>query len=79
MSVAWTHFESPVGRLMLASEQAAGLRQINFPQNGHPAVPDPDWQEDPPALREAISQLRAYFSGELESFDLPLAPVNTKC
>ncbi len=61
---------------MLASDEA-GLRQINFAHNGHPASPNPDWQEDPVALNETIRELRAYFAGELESFDLPLAPEGT--
>ena len=39
-----------------------------------PASPDPDWHENPEALKEPIRQLRAYFAGDLESFDLPLSP-----
>jgi len=58
---------------MLAADDN-GLLQINFPQNGKPA---PDWQEDSPAFAEVLRQLRAYFAGELENFDLPLAPEGT--
>jgi len=76
MTVAWTNFDSPVGSLLLASDEA-GLRQIHFAQNGHPARPNPDWKEDHAALHETIRQLHAYFAGELESFDLPLAPEGT--
>jgi len=77
MSVAWTHFDSPVGRLMLASD-GAGLRQINFAQNGQLASPELDWTEDPTSLREVVRQLHAYFAGKIEQFDLTLAPEGTE-
>jgi methylated-DNA-[protein]-cysteine S-methyltransferase len=75
-----THFaqiESPVGPLLLAAD-ATGLRTIEFVNGRRPAAPDPTWQESPEALQEPIRQLRAYFAGELESFDLPLSPTGTK-
>jgi methylated-DNA-[protein]-cysteine S-methyltransferase len=62
--------ESPVGKLLLAADDA-GLRHIVF----DPAKPHPQWREDPAPLTETIRQLRAWFSGELRDFDLPLAPV----
>lgn len=68
--------QSPIGSLTLVRDQH-GLRQVNFPQNGQPAPTDPEWHEDSPAFVEAIRQLRAYFAGELEEFDLPLAPEGT--
>jgi methylated-DNA-[protein]-cysteine S-methyltransferase len=75
-----THFaqiESPVGPLLLTAD-ATGLRTIEFVNGRRPARPDPAWQENPEALKEPIRQLRAYFAGELESFDLPLSPAGTK-
>jgi methylated-DNA-[protein]-cysteine S-methyltransferase len=86
----WVEIESPVGPLLLAAD-AAGLRRIVF-LNGrraarsatHRGVPPP---ASPPEhsiaaegqriLTETIHQLRAYFSGDLESFSLPLAPEGT--
>ena len=68
--------ESPLGPLTLAADEQ-GLRQINFPQNGRPAPADLEWHEDPTALDEPIRQLRAYFAGELEGFDVSLAPEGT--
>jgi len=75
-SVTYYVLDSPVGSLTLVADEA-GVRQINFPQNGKPSAPDSGWHEDASALRETIRQLRAYFAGEIESFDLPLAPAGT--
>jgi methylated-DNA-[protein]-cysteine S-methyltransferase len=73
----FTQIESPLGPLLLAADDT-GLRSIEF-VNGRrgPAHPDPVWHEDPARLQEPVCQLRAYFAGELEAFDLPLAPVGT--
>jgi methylated-DNA-[protein]-cysteine S-methyltransferase len=86
-----TEIESPVGPLLLAAD-GAGLRRIVF-LNGrraarsavHRGVPQPtlppeDYSRAPEGQRiltETIHQLRAYFSGELETFSLPLAPEGT--
>ena len=71
-----TQIESPVGPLLLAADDA-GLREILFVNGRHPARPDPSWKENPQPLKETIRQLRAYFAGKLEQFDLPLAPEGT--
>lgn len=75
MSTNFATMESPVGPLLLAADEA-GLREIRF-MSRRPTQPEPDWLENPEALQETIRQLRAYFSGELEAFDLKLAPKGT--
>jgi methylated-DNA-[protein]-cysteine S-methyltransferase len=65
--------ESPVGALLLAADDLA-LRHIIFSGGREPAAPLPHWRESAAPLRETIRQLRAWFSGELREFDLPLAP-----
>jgi len=72
--------ESPLGPLLLAADDA-GLRSIDFVNGRQPGKrprdPDPSSRANPVVLREAIRQLAAYFAGELEIFDLPLAPEGT--
>lgn len=72
----YTHLETPLGSLLLAADDA-GLRQILFAKGKHAARPDPSWKENRAIFKETIRQLRAYFAGELEEFDLPLAPEGT--
>jgi methylated-DNA-[protein]-cysteine S-methyltransferase len=76
MRLSYTYLESPIGTLLLAGN-AEGLQQILFSTDGRPANPNPEWQEDPSSLDEAMRQLKAYFAGELENFDLPLSPQGT--
>jgi methylated-DNA-[protein]-cysteine S-methyltransferase len=68
--------ESPVGPLLLAGDES-GLRQINFPRNGKPADPDPEWKEDASQFSEIKRQLQAYFAGELVDFNMQLVPEGT--
>ena len=72
----FTYLSSPIGSLLLAADNN-GLREITFPKKGAPASPQPAWIENSSAFIDPIRQLRAYFAGELESFDLPLAPQGT--
>jgi methylated-DNA-[protein]-cysteine S-methyltransferase len=76
MSNFYIQIESPLGPLLLVADDA-GLRQILFVNGRHPAQPESSWKEDRAPLCDTIRQLQAYFGGELESFDLPLAPEGT--
>jgi len=75
MLACYTRIESPVGPLVLAASDA-GLHHVLF-GNSKRAKLDPEWREDAAPSREAVQQLRAYFAGELEDFDLRLAPEGT--
>jgi methylated-DNA-[protein]-cysteine S-methyltransferase len=68
----YIQIESPVGALTLVGD-TAGLRQLAFGAK----EPLPDWKEDETQLAEPVRQLRAYFGGDLEAFDLALAPAGT--
>lgn len=48
-----------------------GLCRVDF--HGSPAAPDPTAPRGDALLDEALTQLRAYFAGELTDFDLPLS------
>jgi methylated-DNA-[protein]-cysteine S-methyltransferase len=70
-SVVFVHsIDTPIGTLWLEAD-GAGLSCIAFdgPAGSH---------SDDPLLREAESQLQAYFAGELTRFDLPLSPRGTE-
>ena len=75
-SVYYTQMESPIGPLLLAGDESS-LREIRFVNGRHSAKPDPAWIDSPGQLREPVRQLRVYFAGKLEEFDLPLAPEGT--
>lgn len=72
----FTRMESPVGALLLAADDR-GLREVLFVNGRHHASPKPGWDEDAAPFKETMRQLRAYFTGKLENFDLPLAPEGT--
>jgi len=71
----WTVMDSPVGELRIVEEGGA-ITAIHFlPDDDRPTTGGRD--DTRPVLVEAVRQLRAYFAGELEEFDLPLAPGGT--
>ncbi|MBD8526069.1 methylated-DNA--[protein]-cysteine S-methyltransferase [Pseudomarimonas arenosa] len=67
--------ETPVGELILIADEV-GLRALRLPQ-GRPLASDADIPRDPRRLRPFLTQLQAYFAGELRQFDLPLSPTGT--
>jgi len=67
-----THFDSPLGDMTLAATDR-GLAGLWFDQQRH--WPDTTgWlaKDDHPVLVETIAQLRDYFAGRRDRFDLPL-------
>jgi methylated-DNA-[protein]-cysteine S-methyltransferase len=70
----YSYLDSPVGRLLLAGDEA-GLRLICFPTEKR--MPEPAWRQGDAPFAEALRQLEAYFAGELSEFDLALAPEGT--
>lgn len=88
----WTTIDSPVGQLRIvadggaitaiefvdASAEGAGDRSsVALAAAASAGRPVGDREDAHPLLVEAVRQLRAYFSGELEDFDLPLDPAGT--
>lgn len=67
--------DTPIGELILIADEL-GLRSIRLPEGGNSAS-DHAVPRDPQPLREYMAQLRAYFAGELQQFELPLSPAGT--
>ena len=76
MAICYQWMESPTGRLLLVADEQ-GLRQVLFAEGRTPARVEPGWENHDRWVREPIRQLRAFFRGELEQFDLPLKPEGT--
>ena len=72
----FTVMDSPLGEILLAGNEH-GLTQVSFQEGKSPLTPALDWQRDDEVWATAVSQLTAYFAGELQTFDLPLAPQGT--
>lgn len=72
----FTELASPIGTLLITGDGTAvtGLYMEN--QATRPAM-DRRWCRDDAVFREARAQLTAYFEGELQDFDLPLAGAGT--
>ncbi len=74
---AFTHFESPIGRLLLTTDGMAltGL----YMEPSRKAQSTEDLSNDPTVgpLGEAMQQLSEYFAGKRREFHLPLRPQGT--
>ncbi len=77
MKIYLAETESPIGTLYLASS-ARGLLQINLNSKTEllelirKMIPDAEFEENSEQNQTALRQLREYFAGERQQFDLPL-------
>ena len=75
--IRYCMYDSPVGALLLAADDAA-LVAIEFPSSRHPVARGADWVEgDNAVLALARKQLGEYFAGKRTLFELPLGPRGT--
>lgn len=65
-----------IGVLTLAADEK-GLRHIDFETARNPIGIDAGWKRDAAFFAPVKTQLKEYFNGERQSFDLVLAPVGT--
>ncbi len=63
--------DTPIGELLLAGEDGA-LSMIGFPKGSMRREPEADWIFNEQPLAEVCRQLREYFAGDRQAFDIPL-------
>lgn len=69
--IFYSELTSPVGPLLLVGDEAALTALYMQDQRHQPALPDGCCKNDK-AFRDAREQLRAYFAGKLQRFELVL-------
>jgi methylated-DNA-[protein]-cysteine S-methyltransferase len=65
--------ESPVGELLACADTSGAITGLHFLDRST-AEPQPEWVSDERPFTELNRQLEGYFAGELQDFDLELAP-----
>ncbi|MBK5308075.1 MAG: methylated-DNA--[protein]-cysteine S-methyltransferase [Frankiaceae bacterium] len=75
----FTTVPSPIGDLLLLGERSSGRTALTGLYCDPPPAgrPPEDARRDDAAFADARAQLAAYFGGELQDFDLPLAATGT--
>jgi methylated-DNA-[protein]-cysteine S-methyltransferase len=77
-STVYSYYSSPVGRLLLTWDENALTGLTMARHNGKEArSPEPGWRRDDAPFNIVHDQLRAFFAGELRTFELPLRMAGT--
>lgn len=71
----YDYLRTDIGGLVLAIGNE-GLQHVFFHDMEDGELP-PFWRHEPAQLKDAVCQLKEYFSGQRQSFDLPMAPIGT--
>lgn len=74
--IDYTYYDSPVGALLLAGTKDA-LHLISFPESSRTKHPQDGWREKAATFAPVIKQLKEYFAGKRQEFDLPLELIGT--
>ena len=77
MTTYYHYHTTPIGQLLLAGD-GEYLTLLGFPESSMARRHEATWSKDCKPFREVIFQLDGYFAGELQDFDLPLAPLGTE-
>ena len=77
MTTYYSYHNSPIGKLLLAGNGET-LALLGFPEGKMQRRHDVDWIEDDGPFNAVSEQLKSYFNGELQNFNLPLAPRGTE-
>jgi len=68
--------DSPLGTLLLVGEESTSakggvaLASVSMTGQKNAAVVQDEWRQEPEAFTEIVRQIRAYFAGDLTTFDL---------
>lgn len=73
----YCYLTTPIGDLLLAGDDEA-LCMVSFPEGSKRREPQTDWIYSDKPFKDACEQLRAYFDGTLQEFDLKLRPTGTE-
>ncbi|MEQ8954610.1 MAG: methylated-DNA--[protein]-cysteine S-methyltransferase [Gammaproteobacteria bacterium] len=76
MNTYYCYHKTPIGKLLLAGD-GKRLSLLGFPSGSMARSHERSWVKDDGRFQKVISQLDAYFAGELQHFDLALAPEGT--
>jgi methylated-DNA-[protein]-cysteine S-methyltransferase len=63
--------DSPVGPLTIAGDGET-VTNLRMQDQTYAPAEQADWSDTPSAFGAVVEQLRAYFAGELQTFDVPL-------
>ncbi len=75
-TVFYTTYDSPLGELLLVGD-GQSLTGLYMQAQKYAREVQEAWRHDAQTFRAVVEQLDAYFSGELRTFDLSLAPRGT--
>jgi methylated-DNA-[protein]-cysteine S-methyltransferase len=67
----YTTIDSPIGELLLVGDGSA-LHRLSMQAGRKPIEISDRWERDDERFADVVAQLREYFAGEREDFDLPL-------
>ena len=76
MTIYYEYYKSPVGKLLLAGD-GENIAHLGFPSGKMKLRHEHSWTKDESPFKQAVSQLEAFFEGELKKFDLPLLLTGT--
>ncbi|MEV7673436.1 methylated-DNA--[protein]-cysteine S-methyltransferase [Streptomyces sp. NPDC000963] len=72
----YAYVDGPLGEMLLVGRLAPGgravLRSLSLPEQKGAVVVEDGWTRAPGAFEEVAGQLREYFAGERERFEVPV-------
>ena len=73
----YRYVKSPIGEILIAGDDD-GLRFIGFPEGKGRIEPQAGWTRGERSFPDAARQLKEYFAGKRQTFDLKLSPSGTR-